>query len=113
MWRIHKKGQSTLEYAMLIAAVVAGLLMMQIYVKRGIGGRVKSASDDLGEQFDPVGFSSEYTTHTQVARQETVQNRITESKLIAKDGISGEEVMRQGSETVAAWADKENLQKNW
>lgn len=42
----HKKGQSTAEYAILISLVVAVLVGMQIYVKRGIQGRFKDATDD-------------------------------------------------------------------
>ena len=30
---LKRKGQSTLEYALIIAVVVAGLLLMQHYVK--------------------------------------------------------------------------------
>ncbi len=48
-----KKGQSTLEYAILIIIIIGALLSIQVYIKRGIQGRLKSAADDIGEQFDP------------------------------------------------------------
>lgn len=107
MYLKNKRGQSTLEYALLIAVVVAGLLMLQIYMKRGFGGRVKSAVDDLGEQYDPVAFSSSYNTTTSSARQETFQNKVTRSELTAPDSTT-----RTGSETVAAWATAEDLWKD-
>ena len=47
------KGQSTLEYAILIIIVIGALLTIQQYVKRGIQGRFKSAADDIGDQFSP------------------------------------------------------------
>ncbi|MFC1675080.1 hypothetical protein ACFL1K_04275 [Candidatus Omnitrophota bacterium] len=50
----HLKGQSTLEYAIVIALVVAALLAMNIYMKRAVQGRMRSATDDIGEQFDPA-----------------------------------------------------------
>jgi Flp pilus assembly pilin Flp len=46
----HKKGQSTAEYAILISLVVAVLVGVQIYVKRGIQGRFKDATDDYVSQ---------------------------------------------------------------
>ena len=53
MFRIfnNKKAQSTLEYAILIIIIIAALLSLQVYVKRGIQGRLKSATDDVGEQY--------------------------------------------------------------
>lgn len=45
------QGQSTLEYAILIVIIIGALLTLQVYIKRGIQGRLKSATDDVGEQF--------------------------------------------------------------
>ena len=42
----NKKGQNTVEYAVLIGLVVAVAVAMQTYVKRGIQGRFRDASDD-------------------------------------------------------------------
>ena len=49
----RKKGQSTLEYAVLIIIIIGALLSIQVYIKRGIQGRLKSATDDIGDQFSP------------------------------------------------------------
>ena len=46
-----KKAQSTLEYAVLIIIVIGALLSIQVYIKRGVQGRLKSATDDIGDQF--------------------------------------------------------------
>ncbi len=43
---LDKRGQSTAEYAILIGLVVAVVISMQIYVKRGVQARFKDASDD-------------------------------------------------------------------
>ncbi len=48
-----RKGQSTLEYAVLIIIIIAALIAIQTYIKRGVQGRLKSASDDIGDQFSP------------------------------------------------------------
>lgn len=42
-----------MEYAILIAVVIGALIGMQTYVKRGLQGRLKAASDDVGTQFEP------------------------------------------------------------
>jgi hypothetical protein len=54
-----KKAQSTLEYAVLIIIVIGALLSIQVYIKRGVQGRLKSATDDIGDQFS-VGNSNVY-----------------------------------------------------
>lgn len=104
MFLRHKQGQSTLEYALLIAAVVAGLVMMQIYLKRGIGGRLKTGADNIGEQFDPAVFGSNYDTISGSGRRETVTNKITRSELTAVESTK-----RTGSDTLQAWTSGEDL----
>lgn len=59
----RKKGQSTLEYAILIVIIIAALLSIQVYIKRGVQGRFKSATDDIGDQYSP-GYTVESVTTT-------------------------------------------------
>ncbi len=60
----RKRGQSTLEYAVLIVVIIAALIAMQVYLKRGLQGRLRESSDQIGDQFSP-GY--------------TVSNRVTSS----------------------------------
>ncbi len=99
-----RKGQSTLEYALVIAAVVAALVMMQIYLKRGLSGRFKASTDDIGEQFDPQKFTSSYTTTSEGATTETVSGGVTRSEV-----STDEETQVTGDETLDAWDDSEDL----
>jgi Flp pilus assembly pilin Flp len=46
-----KRGQSVLEYAILMVIIIAALLTLQTYIKRGIQGRLRSATDDIGSQY--------------------------------------------------------------
>jgi len=69
---LHKKGQSTLEYAVIIAVVVAALIAMQTYVKRGLQGRLRQASDDIGEQFSPGYTTANHTTTSSINSTEVV-----------------------------------------
>lgn len=59
----RKKGQSTLEYAVLIIIIIGALLSIQVYIKRGIQGRLKGAADDIGDQFS-VGNTNVIQTTT-------------------------------------------------
>ena len=56
--RSFKRGQSVLEYTILVVIVIAGLVTMQYYMKRGVQGRWKESVDGLGEQYDPARTNS-------------------------------------------------------
>lgn len=43
MW--NRKGQNVAEYSVLIALVIGAAIVMQIYVKRGLQGRVRDGVD--------------------------------------------------------------------
>lgn len=79
----EKNGQTTLEYAILIVIVIAALFTIQTYVKRGMQGRLKSATDDIGDQFSPGNTQATTVTTT---KGHTVQDtfgtdgRVGESK---------------------------------
>ena len=49
---IRRKAQGATEYAIFIAAVLAGLLALQVYYSRAVKGKVKSSAESIGEQFD-------------------------------------------------------------
>ena len=55
-----KRGQSVLEYAILMVIIIAALLTLQTYVKRGIQGRLKSATDDIGGQYTAANGANYY-----------------------------------------------------
>ena len=57
-----KRAQSSLEYAILIIIVLGALLSIQVYIKRGIQGRLRSATDDIGEQYSTGRMNISKTT---------------------------------------------------
>jgi Flp pilus assembly pilin Flp len=74
-----RKGQSTLEYAVLIVIIIAALLAMNQYIKRGLQGRLKSSTDDIGDQFSPG--------NTNVRRTVTTASNTSEQFGIAGVGV--------------------------
>ena len=63
---LKRKGQTILEYTVILVIILGVLITMRNYVKRGIQGRWKSATDDLGEQYDPQAINSSVNYSTQV-----------------------------------------------
>ncbi len=71
--RKNKKAQNTAEYAILISLVVAAIIAMQVYVQRGMQGRIHDAvqtylvgqTNGLGggdtAQYEPYYLNSAYT----------------------------------------------------
>ena len=55
------KSQMILEYALLIAVVVAAIIAMSIYLRRRIQGSYKKSADVYGfeEQYEPFGGTVE------------------------------------------------------
>lgn len=60
MLRKRNKGQSVLEYIMLITIILGAFLAIGNYFKRGVQGRWKAAVDDLGDQYDPRTGNTNY-----------------------------------------------------
>jgi hypothetical protein len=75
------KGQSTLEYAVLIIIVIGALLSIQVYIKRGVQGRLKSAADDIGEQYSPGNTNYTAVTKVQSNTSETFRFGVSQSTL--------------------------------
>lgn len=74
-------GQSTLEYAILIIIIIGALLSIQVYIKRGVQGRLKSATDDIGTQFSPGNTNVIRTMRTSSVTAETFVSGVSRSDL--------------------------------
>jgi uncharacterized protein (UPF0333 family) len=94
--KINKRGQSTLEYGVLIAVVVGALIAMSVYMKRGLQGRIRASTDDIGEQFSATNTGTNYTITSDSTSHEGLTSGVTTTN-ITRDDRS-----RFGSETVGA-----------
>lgn len=99
---LNKKGQATLEYGIIIAVIVAGLIAMQVYIKRGFQGKLRQASDDMGEQFSP-GYTT--GTHTATTTASSTEN-ITGGSQSTTSSSADQSQSRSVNETVAAFSNE-------
>lgn len=80
----NNKGQSTLEYAILIIIIIGALLTIQVYIKRGLQGRWKQATDDIGDQYTQADGANYFRQVNKTSNTtETVQAGVTQSDLRA------------------------------
>jgi len=98
----RNKAQTTLEYAILIGVVVAGLIAMQVYLKRGYQGSLKESSDSMGKQFSPGYTTGHYETNSSTKSTEVLANKVTVST-IPTDGQTSDKTTSEAVET----SDKE------
>jgi hypothetical protein len=99
-----KKGQSTAEYAILIALVIGAAMAMQTYMKRGLQGGIKFAVDksvkDGGtKQYEPYYLESSYDV-AQKGYKDTEQTEVG-GGVTRQIGVGGGKVTeRTGSQTI-------------
>jgi cytoskeletal protein RodZ len=82
----QKRGQSTLEYVVLIIIIIGALISIQVYIKRGVQGRLRSAADDIGDQYDDGNTNVLKTTKRASETYEEFANGATTSQI----GAGGE-----------------------
>src|SRR3989338_440963 len=86
--RKRQKGQSTLEYAVLIIIIIGALLSIQVYIKRCIQGRLKGAADDIGDQFSVGNTNVTQTMTTSSVTKDTFTRGVSGSTLIGDEVTS-------------------------
>ena len=107
--RMHSRsGQSMAEYAIVLTVVIAAIVAMQLYVKRGLQGKVKDVTDNVGSglasqgisntnQYEPYYASSKYDV-TQAQKSQEQYN--TGGKVFRN--TQQEETTRTGSSSTTA-----------
>ncbi|MFH1441999.1 MAG: hypothetical protein ABIH18_08180 [Candidatus Omnitrophota bacterium] len=117
-----KRAQSTAEYAILIAVVVGAVVAMQIYVRRGLQGRVKDVVDFTGDakiksadgtetdlfsttQYEPYYVSSAAKSDNLSSVTEDMQKGGSITKT-----IEGEEVSRMSRKQEIGWDANADLE---
>jgi len=100
-----QKGQSTAEYAILIALIVAGAIAMQTYLKRGFQGGVKYTVDRLSSgttnQYEPYYLNQTFQS-TQEGYKDTEETKTGGyvNRIIGADGTV-HKTSRTGNQIIA------------
>ena len=102
MFRMKTKGQSTLEYVILLGFVVAALIAMGVYMKRGMQGRLRESTDQVGEQYSANNFESTYNTTTNMIQHES---RVHSGQITTNISTNWQE--KTGNETVHGFKEGE------
>ena len=97
----QKRGQSTLEYAVLVTIIIGALLSIQFYIKRGVQGRLKSAADDIGDQYSVGNTNVLKTTKSSGTTHETFTAGVSNT------AITTPEVTNTTEKSVIVNADQE------
>ncbi|MBN2097045.1 MAG: hypothetical protein JW714_01050 [Candidatus Omnitrophica bacterium] len=113
---LNRKGQSTAEHAIVIALVIAAALAMQTYVKRGMQGRVASASDRFTARIRDAEWSSVFGTgQTGPAaglqwqwEPDQLNSYSTRIVIGGDDGTKTEETMSKGGQVTRDITEKTN-----
>jgi uncharacterized protein (UPF0333 family) len=105
MLRQFRKGQSTAEYAIVIGLVIAAAVAMQVYIKRGVQGKIKGAVDYkpnamfTGDQYEPNYSESNMNVTRNV---QTNINTSANGKVVRTIGDDGEVTNRSGTQSIIA-----------
>jgi len=98
MLRARTKGQTTLEVVILIGFVVAALIAMGVYMKRGIQGRLRDSTDQVGDQYSAGNTTGAYTTVVGMTQNENITAGGGSTTVISRNRQA-----KSGNETVANW----------
>ena len=104
---LNKKAQSTAEYVIILGLVVGAVVAMQVFVKRGLNGRIRDAVKHVdnggtttiftGEQYEPYYMAgSNFNTASNSNESETG------SQGSAINRTSNDSTTRNGSQNIGA-----------
>lgn len=109
---LNRRGQSTAEYVICLSVVIGAWVAMQVYVKRGIQGRIKGVTDtadgllldqgltraELPLQYEPY-YNAAGTVNTDT--DNSMNEAMSAGGLIARTAIN-DSTVRTGSSTQGA-----------
>lgn len=111
----RNKAQTLPEYALLFAIVIGAILTMQIYVRRGLQGRIRDAVDYTGLDGSEVlgntsfAFTGEQYEPYYSASEAASKSRSIQQKVTGTAGETGRQLAqtsRQTRESVLGWGSE-------
>jgi Flp pilus assembly pilin Flp len=110
----NKRAQTTAEYAILLGLVAGVFIAMQLYIRRGLQGRVRDVVDHTGtggpvagEQFEFSGdqFEPGYTSSASQRESHSPQKEEMPQGGGFKKEIVGEQVNKGSVKSVTGWTE--------
>ncbi len=103
----NRKAQTTAEYAILIGLIIAALVAMQTYVKRGLQARMRDATDRVASENTAIGATTQYEPYylesTMDQTRDVSEREDTVTGGSVTRAIQGEDVSkRTGTQTIHA-----------
>ncbi len=97
----ERHGQSTIEYALIVAIVVATCIVMQVYVKRAMMGRYSELGQGFGQPYLPGRtIADDHLIQHGVDEDITNSNRSTDDVLVEQNSTFDETLSQTGGDTV-------------
>lgn len=105
---MSSRGSTFVEYGTLIAIIVAALLSMQVYLKRGFSGKLRAAADSVGAPYAPKETTSNFTlrgrsdttTESKVIKDKALGDGTKADVMVTTSTINTNTTQRTGTETV-------------
>jgi uncharacterized protein (UPF0333 family) len=102
----NRKAQSTAEYAIVIGLVIAAAVAMQVYVKRGVQGKIKDATDYVDSDAGTVvGTTSQYEPYYLGSNMTATRNASSTENVATGGGVgrtTNEASSRTGTQNITA-----------
>lgn len=67
----NRRGQSLTEYGVVFALIIGAVIAMQVYVKRGLQGRMKDATDKIATDTSELGTTEQYEPYYSESSMQT------------------------------------------
>lgn len=103
---LHTGGQSFIELTGLMLCLIVALMTARFYLSRAIQGRIREASDEIGEQYDAQKTVSDMTTfvyrdvYTDIYRESQIRDGKEGFDTWEHEVTNADDVVRLGEETV-------------
>ena len=106
---MNKRANSVVEYAIILGVVILALSTMNIYIKRGVQGKVK----DLSDGFIGAGSPMQAETPNVMALSTSSTNSVANSTVTTRDLLGGSrEVNVSEHSSMNAISRTEDIKKN-
>jgi hypothetical protein len=83
-----------------LAIIVGAIVIMQVYIKRGVQGRFRESADDIGEQFDPG-----HQTYVSASKSYSNVSETTDKTGLETQNIRNQTTYRWGNTTTTHLGD--------